>query len=317
MLVSQRQIVAAKLNAWLSTAALLHRAYRVHAVDNRAVISEDALMLRAFDRAGFVGRPCLTVLLEGRARISAYGQHRWLDAPSALVMDYKSAIVMRQQGVRYRALVLEWDVTDDNRRPKPFQSIDDPAVFLQAELLWGQLREAKSGLHSPPLLATLEATLAALAHAGFGVQDGAVLPLVEPVDEATLQLSLALDRALSAMDDQPMVIDLSDSLQLSPRHVQRLVSAFHARYGFNARSWQDTRRRRRVMMGAALMTTEHASPVYVSHVVGYRSPQAFARALAQAGLPSPLQIRAEVARCANEPPPADDGSRLVSEIAAK
>lgn len=52
------------------------------------------------------------------------------------------------------------------------------------------------------------------------------------------------------------------------------------------------------MMGASLMTVEGASAEYVSRVVGYRSPQSFARALQIAGLPAPAQIRAEAMRYA-------------------
>lgn len=69
----------------------MHRCYRIHAVDNRAVVSEDALMLRAFERRGFVGRPCATVLLEGTARLSAHDRTEWLDGPRAMLMTAESA----------------------------------------------------------------------------------------------------------------------------------------------------------------------------------------------------------------------------------
>ncbi|MGZ3477709.1 MAG: hypothetical protein ACXWUG_30850, partial [Polyangiales bacterium] len=54
-----------------------------------------------------------------------------------------------------------------------------------------------------------------------------------------------------------------------------------------------TRGRRRLMMGATLMTAPGATVEEVARAVGYASPTAFARALTQAGLPPP----GEVARC--------------------
>ena len=296
MLLSHREISAARIGAGLATSAILHRCYRVHAVDNRAVVSEDALMLRAFERRGFVGRPCATVLLEGTARLSAYDRTEWLDGPRAMLMDFKSAIVMRQQGPRYRSLVFEWDVPALGERPEPFADISDSSLFLQAEALWGALRSTRDTRADDALRAAVAETLAALRSAGAPLASLAPEALDEPVDPQCETLSLALDHALSAMDDQPMVVDLADTLALSAGQLQRIVTAFHERYGFNSGTWQDTRSRRRVMMGAALMTVESASAEYVSRVVGYRSPQSFARALQLAGLPAPAQIRAEIQR---------------------
>ncbi len=295
MLVSHRAIVAERIGAMLATSALLHPSFRVHAVENERVVSEDALTLRAFARVGHAGRPCVTMLLEGAARISAHENSRWLEPPSALALDYKSSIVMRQEGARYRALVLEWNDTHGSR-PAPFFSPESEALFARAEALWSALRRGSSAEADASVLSALGAVIAALRDNG--------LPLASPVlwiqpdlDVAEwIPLSSALDRALSAMDDQPMVVDLAESMSLSPRHLQRVVTAFHERYGFNSGTWQDTRSRRRVMMGAALMTVPTASTEYVARVVGYRSARSFARALQMSGLPAPGEIRDEVAR---------------------
>lgn len=300
MLLSHREIVAGRIGAGLATSAILHRAYRVHAVDNRAIVSEDALMLRAFERRGHVGRPCITVLLEGTARITAHGQTRWIDGPSALMMDYKSAIVMRQQGARYRSLVFEWDVPALGGRPPAFAALEGDAVFSAAESLWVALRTTRESRSNESVERGLHSALHALREAGAPIVLRDPHALDEAVDAQTELLSRALDHVLSAMDDQPMVVDLAEHLELSPRQLQRVVTAFHTHYGFNSGTWQDTRSRRRVMMGASLMTVVNASTEYVSRVVGYRSPQSFARALQMAGLPPPAQIRAECDKLARE-----------------
>jgi AraC-like DNA-binding protein len=299
MLLSHREIVAARLGAGLATSAILHRTFRVHAVDNRAVVSEDRLMLRAFERRGFVGRPCATVLLEGRARISAYDRTLWIHGPAAVLMDFKSAIAMRQEGPRYRSLVLEWDVPALGERPEPFADVSTPPLCSLSESLWSALRATREARAPVAVEAALRQWISALRDAGAPLSIDARTPLHETVDEHTEQLSRALDHALSAMDDQPMVVDIAETLALSPRQLQRIVTAFHERYGFNSGTWQDTRSRRRVMMGAALMTVASASAEYVSKVVGYRSPQSFARALHMAGLPAPAQIFDETAKYAD------------------
>lgn len=296
MLLSHRAIEATRIGASLATSAILHRCYRIHAVDNRAVVSEDALMLRAFERRGHVGRPCATIVLEGTARISAHDRTEWLDGPRAMLMDFKAAIVMRQQGHRYRSLVFEWDVPSMGGRPEPFVDVSDPSLFMHAEALWNALRSTRDSRAHATLRAWVADTLAALRAAGAPIAPLATDALEEPIDPQIETLSRALDRALSAMDDQPMIVDLTDTLGLSARQLQRIVTAFHEQYGFNSRSWQDTRSRRRVMMGATLMTVEGATTEYVARVVGYRSPQSFARALQRAGLPAPAQIRAAVQR---------------------
>src|SRR5438309_664664 len=109
MLLSQRSVHAPRLGAFLSTSAALHPHHRIHAVHNARVVSEDALMLKAFARVGKLARPVCTVLLQGRARITAAGTSVWLGPGDALLMDSKSALVMRQEGDSYASLVLEWD----------------------------------------------------------------------------------------------------------------------------------------------------------------------------------------------------------------
>ena len=50
MLISHRETVMPSLGARLETHALVHSAYRIHAVLRRNVVSEDALLLRGFHR---------------------------------------------------------------------------------------------------------------------------------------------------------------------------------------------------------------------------------------------------------------------------
>src|SRR5215472_16126161 len=110
MLLSHRETREPRLGAALDTHAVVHTRYRMHVVERRRVVSEDALFLRAFDRMGHLERPTLTVLLDGRARIRACGRERWLSPGDVSLVGAKAGIEMRQDGEEsYLSLAIEWD----------------------------------------------------------------------------------------------------------------------------------------------------------------------------------------------------------------
>jgi transcriptional regulator GlxA family with amidase domain len=91
-----------------------------------------------------------------------------------------------------------------------------------------------------------------------------------------------------------MATDLEARLGVTSRQVTRMVDAFRARFGYGATNWQETRGRRRLMLGATLFTAQGATVGEVARVVGYRRPETLARAFARAGLPKPSHIAGEV-----------------------
>lgn len=290
MFVSHRRTGLARLDAWLETHALVHTGYRVHVVRNRNVVSEDALSMRAFERKGAVGRPIVTVVLGGHARLDVDGKRVWLGAGDVSLVPSKGQIVMRQSraGEPYESFVVEWE--------PPTLGAPRPADFvlrkLAPEALEG-VRAAAAAIveaHGDEAAASLRSALHHLRNAELPFGELAERDLIEPVAEQTRKLAGALDKLLSDMRRRPMVVDLDATLGLSARQINRLVTAFNEKYGFNSRGWLDTRSRRRVMMGAALMSARGAETEEVSAAVGYGSPAAFCRALAEAGLPTPGAI---------------------------
>jgi len=129
-----------------------------------------------------------------------------------------------------------------------------------------------------------------LVRTGLELRCPADAELADDVSDSTLKMARALDVALSNLEGQPMTADLEKLLGLSARQVNRLVASYNIRYGFNSIGWRDTRNRRRLMIGATFMTAPGATVASVAKVVGYRSPTAFARALADAGMPPPTTI---------------------------
>lgn len=289
---SVRRLAVDPLGAYLSTVAFIHPRHRVHFVDNARVISEDALSLRAFDRVGATGRPTCTVLLEGQARISAYGKHVRLRRGSVVVIAHKSAICMRQEGERYRSVVIEWDADTLARQPEAQVSehtLDDTTLAVV-----DQQAIAASADEDPAKL--LHALIGELHKAGVPFDPPDRDKLVHDVAPRFTELSQALDEVLSQGGVRPTTVDLEERMRLSTRQLNRLVESYHTTYGFNSEGWRDTVKRRRIMLGAALMTAPGATVIDVAQAIGFSSAEAFARALSEAGLPPPSEIRAEVLR---------------------
>lgn len=286
--------------ALLATHAIVHSAYRVHAVFRDNVISEDALLVRGFDRRGAVGRPVATVLLEGRARLRVPGEERALEPGQLCVAASKAQILMRQEGPRYRSLVWEWEPDAWGARPAEPLSVRPLPAATCAELtaFTEVLRDA--GDDASLAVPALASAWASLRAQGVPLAEADQGRLVEPIGEPTRRLARALDALQSNLRGVPMMTDLEAVLGLSLRQINRLVQEFNERYGFNASGWRDTRNRWRLMMGATLMTAPGATAEAVARAVGFASSATFSRALANIGLPPPGEIAAAV-RALGEP----------------
>lgn len=293
MFFSHRTVDLPEASALLATHAVVHSGYRVHAVLRENVVSEDGLLTRGFDRLGALGRPVATALLEGRARLRLPGHERWLAPGDLCVLADKAALLMRQEGPRYRSLVLEWEPGAWGARPEaPISVTALPAEARRAlEALSLDL-----AAEAPPVAAARSLPLAwsTLRALGVPLVETDADRLREPVSEPLLRLGRALDAMCSNLRGAPMLVDLEASLGLSTRQINRLVQDFNARFGFNAGGWRDTRNRWRLLMGATLMTASGATPEGVARAVGFASAATFSRALANVGLPPPGEIAAAV-----------------------
>ncbi|HEY1959439.1 MAG TPA: AraC family transcriptional regulator [Polyangiaceae bacterium] len=293
MIRSLRTVRAPALAASLSNAALIHTRLRLHAVENERVVNEDMLLLRAYGRSGRVERPVITVLLEGEARVSAHGRNEWLSPGDVIAVDSKGEVRMRQAGAKFASLAFEWEPGFVGGRGGPVERWRAPDRAL------ARLREVWTGLRGDGDPAALvEALLAVLAELGAPVEPKPARELDEPPAPHAQDITRALDRVLSNLEGQPMMLDLQDQLHLSPRQLNRVIAEYNERYGFNSSGWIDTRNRRRLMFGATFMTVPDAVAREVAGVVGYRSAAAFTRALRMAGLPPPSAIAAEVEQIA-------------------
>ncbi len=291
----------AELGAWVATHAIIHTRYRLHAVHNGRVVCEDALVLRSFDRRGHLDRPIATMLLDGAARIGAHGHLAWMAPGDVLAMDSKGAIVMRQEGSRYAALTFEWDpgfLGPRPARPAPLVAARLPdATRRDVEAVFAEVVAGEASVNA------VRCVVSALRGAGVDLRLPSAVECTEPVPERTGALASAIDGLFSRLDEQPMLADLERALGVSSRQLNRLITAFNERYGWNAGGWRDARNRRRLFVGAALMTAPDATGELVARAVGYRTLSAFTNALTEAGLPSPSAIPAVIATLRGDPAP--------------
>lgn len=292
MLLSTRSLLLPDCDASMRTRALVHRHYRAHLVENRGVVSEDLLFAPRFERAGPLLRPVLTVVLEGRARFRARdGSERWLQAGDLALLPSRDHALVRTEGERYRSVVLEWEPGAFGGRPAfevgALARAAAESLELHARALSEEQDPERTAEHLASLWSLLRAQGAPLLPAASG-------DLFEALPEPQRALGRLLDRLLSDLTLRPGKVDLADGTGLSERQLSRSVSAFNARFGFQGAHWRDTLLRRRVLAGAALMTAAGARTERLSELLGYGSPAAFCRAMAQAGMPSPGSIARHV-----------------------
>src|SRR6202012_4403059 len=114
-------------------------------------------------------------------------------------------------------------------------------------------------------------------------------------DAAGQRVIDALDGALSRLDLHPQSIDFEARLGCSRWTLTRLLHDVHTRYGVcgigGGTDWRSVRDFAR-LQGARILSTHQGAPLgAIARSVGYRSPEAMCHAFANAGLPSPGQVR--------------------------
>lgn len=145
---------------------------------------------------------------------------------------------------------------------------------------------------------------AAIFSEAFALLRGAGAPLGELAVDAfeggpsarDLRIAQAITAQIAELRTAASALSLADHAELSPRQVQRIFAQFCARYRLNAASWRDMRNRYRLQTAIALASIPAISVATIADEVGYASPAALARAFANAGLPSPRELRAAIAR---------------------
>ena len=290
MLVSHRRSVAPALGAVVETRSLLHPSFRLDVTQHERVVHDERLHRTLACRRPDLERSWLLAVLEGRMRVEGAGVARWLGPGDVVLARDRAGLLVRQEGEPFVAVSVAWRDDTLTRglhggarlarlRGADLAGLGQAAASVGPDLTAGAGREALRG---------------ALAHLRSVVPFDVDAPSAwweEAPPQATV-LSRALDRMLSNLSRQPMMVDLEHEVGVSSRQLQRLVARFNAHYGFDERGWRDTLMRRRMLVGCCLMTVPGATTELVASALGYGSATAFCRAFAESRLPSPMNIRA-------------------------
>lgn len=113
----------------------------------------------------------------------------------------------------------------------------------------------------------------------------------EPLPLSLSRLGRAVDRALSQTRSRAMLVDVESECELCARTLQRSLPALCALWGQSAESFREHTRRNILARACWAMTNPQATTELVARAVGFSSPNAFCRAMAGYGLPSPGRVR--------------------------
>jgi AraC-like DNA-binding protein len=116
-----------------------------------------------------------------------------------------------------------------------------------------------------------------------------------------LRIGQAITAQIADLRMAASALSLGEHAELSPRQVQRIFAQFCERYRLNATSWRDMRNRYRLQIAILLASIPSISVATLADEVGYASPAALARAFANAGLPSPSELRDAIVRMHSVP----------------
>jgi AraC-like DNA-binding protein len=257
------------------------------------IVVDERLLTRSFQLVNPPSRLVCVVLLDGVLDFYGSDGHVHLAAGDTALLAVRGTERARWQGTTY--LDLEWDDPEHAAHQKPIKlaRVDlDQAAQLKAAL--------------DDRAADQRATLAR----GFALFRALGAPVPRTLDglsgepsPSDRKLALAMEEQMAHLGSRATAAHIGDSVGLSPRQLQRVVHDFHARYAMNAGNWRDTRNRWRIQIAAVLLSLRDLTVADIAAEVGYASPNALARAFAQAGLPVPAEVRRRLSE--NDPSDKD------------
>ena len=112
-----------------------------------------------------------------------------------------------------------------------------------------------------------------------------------PVSDSLRRLGRAVDLALSQTGSRAMLVDVEGASALSARTLQRGFASLCKLWGQREESFRAHVSRTVLARASWAMTHPDATTERIARAVGFASPNAFCRALAQRGMPSPGLVR--------------------------
>jgi AraC-like DNA-binding protein len=287
VLVSRRKIFVPGEGIAVFQDRALHPRVSLRHWSLTGVTADSSLVVGPLGRGFVATRSGATLVLEGQGRVHMDGREIAIRAGDLVLTTHVRSLRERgEAGIRF--VELDWDSAWLGGGVSQFECLHTG--------LAASVRRSLALLDEGPRGA---ATLAAKVFDGLRAE-GVPLPAVAaenlecPESTRFAEVSAAMDRTLSLVGEKPCTVDLEESLSCTRRHVTRLVEAFNDAFGLEGlrgTSWRATRDYWRLFVGVLLMSSANARTAPVAKVLGYASAEAFCRAFANAGLPSPARVR--------------------------
>lgn len=287
MLVSRRKIFVPSEGIAVSQERALHPHVSVRHWSLVGVTADSSLVVGPLGRGFVATRSGASLVLEGRGRVHLPGRELEIRPGDLVLTSHVRSLRERgEAGIRF--VEVDWDSAWLGGAVAGFDCIRTGLVEL--------VRASLSLLEQGPRGA---ATFAARLFDGLRAE-GVPVPNVDaddlecPESARFGEISAAMDQTLSLVGEKPCTVDLEERLSCTRRHITRLVESFNDAFGLEGlrgTSWRATRDYWRLFVGVLLMSSPGARTGPIARALGYASAEAFCRAFANAGLPSPARVR--------------------------
>jgi AraC-like DNA-binding protein len=256
------------------------------------VVVDERALTRAFRWIPRSPTLQVIVLLEGEVRLVARdgsGEVR-LHPGDAVQLTPSDASEGRFENVTY--LDLEW-LPDSMPSASPLVKL--ASVDLSRASKLGERLVA----NETPDSALFEEAFSLFRSTGAPLGSLAVerLETGRPSDRDTA-IARAITAQIADLRSAANALSFGEHAELSPRQLQRVLGDFFERHRMNANNWRDMRNRYRIHIAITLLSIPELSIATIADEVGYATAADLARAFAALDLPSPVEMRAELARMA-------------------
>lgn len=251
------------------------------------VVVDERVLTRAFEWIPRSPTLQAIVLLEGSARLWSHdGRTELHMVPGdAVLLSPADASKGRFEDATY--LDLEWLPEAAPERPslERLARVDRArAARLGESVVAGGLSDRALFDEAFALLRAVGAPIGEMPLAGGGpsAQDQAI--------------ARAIAAQVADLRSAASALSFGEHAGMSPRQLQRVLASHFERYRMNAVNWRDMRNRYRIHIAITLLSVPELPIATIAREVGYASPAALARAFADLGLPTPGEMRDELAR---------------------
>jgi AraC-like DNA-binding protein len=252
------------------------------------MVVDERVLWKAFPLAPRVVRPICYLVFGGRGYLEDGGETLEVEAGDVIAFRAQGGVKPRWHDVRMIEIAWTDEIEGGEARPG---AVSD--LFFRAKAAPADIASLVAGFDDVWSLdhgAVITRATAFLGDLGLRLP-----PIDLAPEDAPSEMDLAIARGLSAqfraLSEGPMMVDFKSQLGLSERQLLRVQVAFNEKYRIDAGNWRDLRNRWRVKIAAALLSNLDATVAQIAKAVGYRSPNALARAFAGVGFPPPLALR--------------------------